>query len=424
MAWLRRGTAPRRPAQENGSSRRRWLSLLGASAAQIGLSYLEQGVPAIVPYLKAEFSLSSFGVGVFGTSVNMGRAASATFASAPVDRFGERRMILAGGLCCGMLVTLAALSNSALLTLGFLALSGMAQVLAILAGINAIANWFRHGERGIALGIRQAAVPVGGALAAASLPLLAFSFGWRKALAVAGIMAMGVALAGMLIYRDYEEAGRQKGSNPQVATRAFRALRDPNIRRALVVGVVLASSQYVVLTYIQLFMVEDIHVSLRFAGLLLTIVQVAGIAGRLLWGAISDLIFGGRRRGVLLAILLLAAAGSLAMSFARPGATWWLWVPVIWILGFATMGSPGIYIALISDLAPQQHASLTMGVALTFILGSTVVVPPLFGALVDISASYRLAWLALGILLLVTIPVARSIGTPGRASPAPPGHVG
>jgi sugar phosphate permease len=424
MSWLLRGRPPRRAAQQSSDSRRRWLSLVGVSAAQIGLSYLEQGVPALAPYLKTEFHLSSFGVGLFGTSVNLGRAATTTFASSPVDRFGERRMIIVGGLCSGALAILAALSHAALPTLGLLVLCGVCQALALLASISAVANWFRSGDRGLALGIRQAAVPVGGALAAASLPLLAFSLGWRRALVFAGLLAMGVALLGMLIYHDHVGAGAKGGPVPRLREQALRVLQDPNMRRVLIVGVILASSQYVVVTYIQLFMVEDLHVSLRFAGYLLTAIQVAGIAGRLFWGAISDLVLGGSRRGVLLASVLLAAAGSLALCFAHPGAALWPWMLIALLLGFATMGSPGIYIALISDLAAQQNATVTMGVALTFILGSTVLASPLFGVLVDVSDSYRHAWLALGILLLLTIPVARSIRVPGGSVSTPSGQVG
>lgn len=38
---------------------RRWASLTGATTAQLGISYLEQGVAALVPYIKADLGLSS-----------------------------------------------------------------------------------------------------------------------------------------------------------------------------------------------------------------------------------------------------------------------------------------------------------------------------------------------------------------------------
>jgi len=50
-----------------------------------------------------------------------------------------------------------------------------------------------------------------------------------------------------------------------------------------------------------------------------------------------------------------------------------------------------------------------VGTALSFVLGSAVVVPPLFGALAD-AVSYHLAWVALATMLLAQVPVVLSIG--------------
>src|SRR6185436_457018 len=111
----------------------RWGSLTAATTAQVGISYLEQGVSALVPYIKAEFGLSSAVAGIFGTSMNIGRAISVTLAIRPVGRYGERRMILAGGLASGVLALLAAASPTAPLTLFLLIASGALQAFSILA---------------------------------------------------------------------------------------------------------------------------------------------------------------------------------------------------------------------------------------------------------------------------------------------------
>ena len=69
-------TTDRLPAQAEGDARTdepipgRWGSLASATTAQVGVSYLEQGVAALVPYIKAECGLSSAVAGIFGTSMN------------------------------------------------------------------------------------------------------------------------------------------------------------------------------------------------------------------------------------------------------------------------------------------------------------------------------------------------------------------
>jgi ACS family hexuronate transporter-like MFS transporter len=293
-----------------------------------------------VPYLKADFRLSSSVAGIFGTSANIGRAIGGTLSIGPVDRYGKRRMILLGGATSGVLAILAALSPPAPLTLVLLIASGVAQTVAILAGITAVATWFRTAGRGVAMGIRQAAVPVAGTLAAASLPILALELGWRNALFVAGGTSIVASVLGTAIYRDY---GRTDGGLGPLAGRrgAVRAvLRDRDVSGAEFAGAVLAAGQFVTLTYIKLFLIEDLHTSLRFAALVLTLTQVAGVVGRIGWGLLSDLVFGGQRKGVLLVILLLAAGASLGLGLAGDGQSVALALSMALLLGLTTVGSP------------------------------------------------------------------------------------
>ena len=131
-------------------------------------------------------------------------------------------------------------------------------------------------------------------------------------------------------------------------------MRNSRVRRAVFAGAMLAGGQFVTLTYIQLFLVEDLGTTLHFAAVVLVLTQVAGFVGRLVWGVVSDFAFDGRRREVLLAILLLAAGGAIGMSFADESTTVSVAIPMAIVLGFTTVGSPGIYIALISDLSPAR----------------------------------------------------------------------
>ena len=387
----------------------RWGSLTAATTAQVGISYLEQGVSALVPYIKAEFGLSSAVAGIFGTSMNIGRAISGTLAIRPVGRYGERRMILAGGLASGALALLAAASPTAPLTLVLLIASGALQAFSILAGIVAVAVWFRSGRRGIAMGIRQAAVPVGGTLAAATLPFLALEIGWRPALAIAGGVSILTAIVGAFAYRHHGAGEERQTRRESIGAAVMAVLRNSRVSRAVFTGAMLAGGQFVTLTYIQLFLIEDLGTTLHFAAVVLVLTQVAGFVGRLVWGVVSDIGFDGRRREVLLAILLLAAGGAIGMSFADEGTTVSLAIPMAILLGFTTVGSPGIYIALISDLSPARTSIATMGVGIMFIQASAIVVPPVFGALADGTGSYRAGWLVLAGLMVLTTPAVHSL---------------
>jgi sugar phosphate permease len=268
----------------------------------------------------------------------------------------------------------------------------------------AVAAWFRAGNRGIAMGIRQAAVPIGGALSAASLPVLALEVGWREALAVAGAASIVTGLAGAAVYRDHGTGIRERLARGSTRAAVRSVARDPLLARAVLAGAVLAATQFALLTYVQLYVVEDLGATLELAAVVLAATQVAGIAGRLVWGVVSDVALGGRRREVLLAILALAAGACAGLAAAGDGAAATVALPMAALLGFTTVGSAGVYLALISDLSPAGRGVGTMGIAITAIQGTSLVVPPLFGALADASGSYRAGWLALAGLLVLTMP--------------------
>jgi sugar phosphate permease len=386
----------------------RWRSLVGASAAQAGLSYLEQGVPALVPYVKADLGLSSPAAGVFAVSVNAGRAVSSTGAGRLVARYGRRRMLLVGCIASGAAGVGAAVTAPGSLTLVLLVVAGVVQMAAIVAGITGIGRWFPRRSRGTALGLRQAAVSVGGLLAAVSLPALAIAYGWRASLALAGATTIVLGAAGAWLYREPSEA-KEAGlpvSSSRPAKSAVRA--DRAIRRTIVVAMTLSASQYVVLAYVQVYFVEELHVGLGAAAAVLASVQVAAVAGRLGWGVVSDVAFGGRRTGVMAAMLGLAGAAAIGTAVVPADLALALGLPLAVVLGLTTVGSPGIYVALLADIAPAGAEETTMGTALSFVLGSAVVVPPLFGALAD-AVGYHLAWIALAATLLAQVPVVLSI---------------
>jgi nitrate/nitrite transporter NarK len=67
-------------------------------------------------------------------------------------------------------------------------------------------GWFPEHERGLALGVRQTAIPIGGATAAAGLPWLASSGGTRLAFLVLGCACIGGAVVAASLIRDSPSA--------------------------------------------------------------------------------------------------------------------------------------------------------------------------------------------------------------------------
>src|SRR6185437_12302751 len=154
------------------SDRYRWV-ILGVGAVGAGaFSALRMGLPALGPALRSEFGLSLPQVGFAFTAVAIGVMLTLVPWGALTDRIGERPVMgvgLAG--CAAALAATAYAPGYGLLLVGLL-VAGMFGASSTGASGRAVMGWFQREERGFALGIRQMALPLGGAAAAIALPQL------------------------------------------------------------------------------------------------------------------------------------------------------------------------------------------------------------------------------------------------------------
>jgi FSR family fosmidomycin resistance protein-like MFS transporter len=135
--------------------------------------------------------------------------------------------------------------------------------------------------------------------------------------------------------------------------------------------------------------------SLTFAGVSLSIFQGAGVVGALASGTASDRL--GRNR-----TLLVASAASVVLMFVFLETTGWLTIPVLVLLGFATLAPQPVLLALVQDHVPDNRA-LANGVhlMLTFLVRSLVLI--LIGMAGD-AWGLRTAFYASGVIALLALP--------------------
>ena len=128
----------------------------------------------------------------------------------------------------------------------------------------------------------------------------------------------------------------------------------------------------------------------------LVLAQVSGVAGRVLFGLLSDRIFGGRRR----IVLAIAGLGSIACALAarrrpRPGTGPGLLVPLAVGIGFFGVGWNGVQHTLMAELAGPRAAGTAVGLGLAISSLGVTVCPPIFGLVVERVGGYGVAWVAL-----------------------------
>jgi MFS transporter, ACS family, aldohexuronate transporter len=123
--------------------------------------------------------------------------------------------------------------------------------------------------------------------------------------------------------------------------------------------------------------------------------------GRILWGIWSDRLFRQYRKPALVWANVLAAGGSLVLGWLPQGVPLWLIGVVVLVYAFNTIGWHGSWIALLAETAGPDKQGRTLGLAMTIMNPGIIILPPLFGVLVDYTHSWRLAWSVSAVVLAI-----------------------
>ncbi|MDH3463923.1 MAG: MFS transporter, partial [Acidimicrobiia bacterium] len=274
----------------------RWTILTVATVAQTTAAIPFLGVGVLAGFLQERFDLSGTETGLLVTAIGI----VPLFALIPVGRFldhhSERMIITAGALLLGGGVAIASFFNSYLALLAVLAIGGAGYSTSQPGGSKVVAAWFPGPERGVAMGIRQTGVPLGGAVAAATLPQFASRFGVDTALLAAGCAAIAGGLTFLALYRP---APLVVNSSYHLASELRSLLSRFQIRTAMWIGLAMVSAQFALLSYLMLYL-RDVHdIPLATGAWVLFGAQISGVAGRILLARWSDRLRSGRQVAVL-----------------------------------------------------------------------------------------------------------------------------
>jgi sugar phosphate permease len=267
------------------------------------------------------------------------------------------------------------------------------------------------------------ATPLGGAFAAALLPLAAHRGGVDAALRALAAACLAGALAAAVGLRRAEpsagagEPARERGP-----------LRDRAIWRLSLGTASVVLAQISVLSFVALYLNEERGWSLTEAALALAGMQLGGAAARVAAGAWSDRL-GSRVRP--LRALALAAGVTLALAAALLPAPDPAAVPLLIVAGVLAMAGNGVSFAAAAERAGPGRVGTALGLQNTILFVAVAVAPPAFGAAVGLlswPAAFALAAVCplVGWWTLEPLGAAERAGlTPGRAgAPARRGRPG
>lgn len=386
---------------EPTSTVRRWWMLGLGLFATLCANVFINGVAFLIPTLHTDRGLDLARAGLVSAMPAFGMVLTLIAWGYIVDRLGERLVLVLGSGLTAAAALAAALSQSLVAVSVFLFLGGMAAASSNSASGRLVVGWFEPHQRGLAMGIRQTAQPLGVGLGALVIPRMAESHGAGVALLFpAGVCAVAAVMC-VVGVQDPPRPARADATPEQLAS-PYRG--SSTLVRIHLVSVLLVVPQCVVWTFTLVWLMTANGWSAGSAGALVTVAQVLGALGRIGAGVWSDRV--GSRLRPIRVIAVAAAAAMLALALTDAADSRWSVVAML-VASVVTVSDNGLAFTAIAERAGPFWSGRALGTQNTSQLLTAGLTPPIFGALIG-AAGFPVAFAVCALFPVLAIPLVPS----------------
>lgn len=269
--------------------RYRWAILAIIWMAYLTIYIARVGIGPLAPFLKEAFNLSNAEIGSLVTATVVGYIPSIIVAGWLVDYIGVRRMLVAGTLISGLSIVAVFFAPSYQVMFFMLVFTGIGNGCIFPSAVKAVMLWFPKRERATALGFNQASINVAGVISASLLPTIAIILSWRYGFLLLGFGVLVICPCCAIIYRNppQEHLPNGAGDNPYSVSS-----KSSNTRLAIVLfksrdiwmiglaGLFLAIVEFATMTYLILYLNEELLFPVVAAGGMLAMTEASGGIGK------------------------------------------------------------------------------------------------------------------------------------------------
>ncbi|MGX5387049.1 MFS transporter [Bacillus thuringiensis] len=388
--------------EERVNSTYKWVMLILAIVAQTTATLITYGVGAFALFWKEEYALTNTEGGLLVSVVNIGPLFCMLFVGRLLDQYNEKLLISISSFLLGGSFLLTNMVNGFNGLLFVLLLVGTFYSVSQPGGSKVIMKWFRKENRGLAIGIRQAGIPIGGTLAGVLIPFLTIKY--NMAYAVNSIACICI-IGGFLFFIFYKEPYiQEKVKQERIKLSFWMQLKEVMCKKELyaiyITGICMISLQMVLVGHFIKFLVTEQSITPILAGKVFSVMFFSGMVGRVILAATSDLFYKGNRRTPLFITVCISIFFILILVMSIHTITNVLY-GVSALLGFFSIGWFSLFIAEVSESASEESVGMTVSFALTLNQIAIIVAPALFGYIVD-KKGYTYAWLCIVVLLTIS----------------------
>ena len=352
--------------------------LLGMTVA----TYMTFILGVLAPFLIDEFAISRTQLGALTTILYVIGGFGSPTAGRLVDHIGGRRT-LEGLFIIGAagVVGVAFATNYAWLVVA-MTVSGVSLAAGNPVTNKLVAEHLPVGTRGTIMGLKQAGVPTGTFLAGIVLPGAALVLGWRGATLLALLLpVIGLVATWVLLPPD-------SPATP-MSPEERRAPLGPVVNWLTFYAFFMGTGVAVVNVYLPLYAFDAVGVRVTTAGFVSSFIGLTGIFARIVWGRVSER--AGSVTGPLVVIALCSTTAIALILGAQWGGAWMLWVAAL-LFGASTLGWIVVGMIGVVEQIGLARAGRASGRVLLGFYGGFISSPVFFGAIVDATGRYELAW--------------------------------
>jgi MFS family permease len=383
------------------------------------LNYIDRQIlPSVAPLMAADLHLTDTEIGAMEAALLLSFTVLAPLFGRLGDRYSRTKLMAAAAIIWSIATGLTGVMDHFPLLPGAihinvplvqftLELSGVAVVLCLVRAIvgvgessystitpSLIADYFPPERRATALGVFQAAIPMGFALGYVIGVILAHFFGWRMAFMIVGLPGL---ITAWFVWRLREpvrgasehkqpgtstvgDAEQSLGQQTEVAQESWlrTSWRILSTRDWL-----LSTAGYTALTFVlgafgtwaNILLVRDKGLSVTQAGITLGIVTLlAGAAGTFGGGWLADRLITRLRRAYFLVCAASSALGIIPVFVVLSTNNPWIFIPAIFLaVLFLFINNAPFHAILINSVPPLVRATaVALNIVIIHIMGDVI----------------------------------------------------
>ncbi|WP_236843432.1 MFS transporter [Bradyrhizobium icense] len=332
------------------------------------------------------------------------------------DRYGSRRLALAGMLLIGLGLAAASAARNLVEVYAAYGLGvGLGVGCAYVPAVGAVQRWFVR-RRGFASGLAVSGIGVGTLVMPAQATFLIETLGWRGAYlalgAFAAIVGGGMAL---LLENDPRDRGLNPDGDPLQQGAMLTRAEGASVREAIrsrrfisLYAACLICSFGLFVPFVHLVPYAGDHgVPSTSAVLLLGIIGIGSTAGRFFLGGLAD------RIGRQSALLLLFVGMAIALAIWTISTTFWPLAIFAFVYGMIYGAWVAVLPAVVMDYFGGRNVSGIIGILYTSVAFGTLIGPSAAGFAFDLTHDYTLPILAGVAANIVAAIIVVTTRTPG-----------